>query len=63
LGSSYSDTFQGAPADLSQERKKALGFNTSALHWDLVNTERKQVTAHLKGGQTVTIYENGQFCY
>ena len=63
VGSSYSDTFQGASADLSQERKKELGFNTSALHWDLVNTERKRVTAHLKGGQTVTIYENGQFCY
>jgi len=63
VGSSYSDTFQGAPADLSQEQKKELGFNSSALHWDLVNTERKRVTAHLKGGQTVTIYENGQFCY
>ena len=63
LGSSYSDTFRGSPADLSPKKKKELGFNTSALHWDLVNTERKRVTARLKGGQTVTIYENGQFCY
>jgi len=63
LGSSYSDTFRGSAADLSPNKKKELGFNTSALHWDLVNTERKRITALLKGGQTVTIYENGQFCY
>jgi aminopeptidase len=63
LGSSYSNTFRGRPADLTPDRKNTLGFNTSALHWDLVNTEPKQVTAHLKGGQSVTIYANGQFCY
>lgn len=63
LGSSYSDTFRGKPADLSRNRKKTLGFNTSALHWDLVNTERKRVSARLKKGSNVTIYENGQFCY
>jgi aminopeptidase len=63
LGSSYSDTFRGRPADLTPDKKKALGFNTSALHWDLVNTAPKQVAARLKGGRSVTIYENGQFCY
>ena len=63
LGSSYSDTFRGRPADLNPERKKALGFNTSALHWDLVNTAPKEVTARLKGGRSVVIYTNGQFCY
>ncbi|MGD9331830.1 MAG: aminopeptidase [Desulfobacterales bacterium] len=63
LGSSYSDTFRGAPADLSPDRQKTLGFNTSALHWDLVNTERKRVSAHLKSGAKITIYENGQFCF
>jgi aminopeptidase len=63
LGASYSDTFRGQPADLTAERKKALGFNTSALHWDLVNTEPKEVTARLKGGRSVTVYANGRFCY
>jgi aminopeptidase len=63
LGSSYSDTFRGRPADLNPERKKALGFNTSALHWDLVNTAPKEVTARLKGGRSVVIYTNGEFCY
>jgi aminopeptidase len=63
LGSSYSDTFRGKPAELTTALKKTLGFNTSALHWDLVNTQHKRVSAQLKGGQTVTLYEKGQFCY
>ena len=61
VGSSYSDTFSGDPKKLTREIKKNLGFNDSALHWDLVNTERKRVTARLAGGGKVTIYENGMF--
>jgi len=38
-----------------------MGFNDSALHWDLVNTERKTVTALLDSGEKVIIYENGAF--
>jgi len=61
LGSSYSDTFRGKPAMLTKKLKQQLGFNDSALHWDLVNTEKKTVTAHLAGGRTQVIYENGRF--
>ncbi|MBA3035456.1 MAG: aminopeptidase [Desulfobacterium sp.] len=61
LGSSYSDTFSGNPKNLTKEIKRDLGFNDSALHWDLVNTEKKRVTANLSSGKTVTIYENGKF--
>ncbi|GAB6035473.1 aminopeptidase [Fundidesulfovibrio butyratiphilus] len=61
LGSSYSDTYDGDPAALTEERKTELGFNDSALHWDLVNTESKRVTATLAGGGKKVIYENGQF--
>ncbi|MFH2045018.1 MAG: aminopeptidase [Pseudomonadota bacterium] len=61
LGSSYSDTFSGNPKDLTKDIKKKLGFNDSALHWDLVNTEKKRVTANLASGKTVAIYENGKF--
>jgi aminopeptidase len=43
--------------------KKTLGFNESALHWDLVNTEPKVVTAVLTTGERKVIYENGMFCY
>jgi aminopeptidase len=61
LGSSYSDTFAGDPARLTAATKKRLGFNDSALHWDLVNTEDKVVTAHLTSGKDVVIYEKGEF--
>ena len=63
LGSSYSDTFSGNPSRLTPALRKNLGFNDSALHWDLVNTENKRVTAKLKGGRSLVIYENGQFVY
>ena len=38
-----------------------MGFNDSALHWDLVNTEDKTMTAHLATGEKVIIYESGMF--
>jgi aminopeptidase len=63
LGSSYSDTYTGDTAKLTKKIKAKLGFNDSALHWDLVNTEKKLVTAHLKGGKKKIIYENGEFKY
>ena len=61
LGSSYTDTYRGNSAELTEKLKKKLGFNDSALHWDLVNTEQKRVSAHLKTGGQTTIYEDGQF--
>lgn len=61
VGMSYTDTYDGDPSELTEEMKKKLGFNDSALHWDLVNTEKNMVTAHLKTGKRVVIYENGMF--
>ncbi|MFK4765602.1 aminopeptidase [Desulfobaculum sp. SPO524] len=61
LGASYPGTYAGQQSELSTLLKDELGFNSSALHWDLVNTEAKTVTAHLRGGETRVIYENGQF--
>ncbi len=63
VGASYSDTYNGDPKELTKELKKKLGLNDSALHWDLVNTEKKRVTAHLASGESVTIYEDGEFRY
>ena len=63
LGASYSDTYDGDTSTLTRKIKSKLGFNDSALHWDLVNTEKKQVTAHLKNGKKMVIYENGKFNY
>lgn len=61
VGSSYSDTYDGNPAMLTKEKKEDLGFNDSALHWDLVNTEKKTVTAYLTSGEQKIVYENGMF--
>ena len=61
LGSSYANTYAGDSRKLTAARKRDLGFNESALHWDLVNTEKKLVSAHLKSGKTISIYENGRF--
>jgi aminopeptidase len=63
VGSSYSDTFDGNPGRLTPALKQKLGFNDSALHWDLVNTEKKTVVAHLTSGKRVILYENGLFRY
>ena len=63
VGASYTDTYDGDPAKLTKEMKDKLGFNDSALHWDLVNTEKKTVTAHLASGKKVVVYENGMFSY
>ena len=61
VGASYSNTYSGDPAKLTAAKKRQLGFNDSALHWDFVNTEKKRVTAHLEGGGSKVIYENGIF--
>ncbi|MGD9308046.1 MAG: aminopeptidase [Desulfosarcina sp.] len=63
LGSSYADTYRGDVRSLDKKIKARLGFNDSALHWDLVNTEKKRVVAHLANGRRTTIYENGRFTY
>jgi len=63
LGASYADTYSGDVQSLTKEKKTRLGFNDSALHWDLVNTEKKRVVAHLADGRRTTIYENGCFNY
>ena len=63
VGASYADTYDGDTAKLTKLMKKNLGFNDSALHWDLVNTEKKTVTAHLKTGEKRVVYENGLFKY
>jgi len=63
VGSSYSDTYTGDIRKLTPALKEKLGYNRSAVHWDLVNTEDKKVTATLRNGKKVTIYEKGQFKY
>ncbi|MBI4657158.1 MAG: aminopeptidase [Elusimicrobia bacterium] len=63
VGDSYSDTYSGDIKKLTEKMKKELGFNSSSIHWDLVNIEDKIVKAMLKNGKIITIYEKGQFKY
>lgn len=63
VGASYTDTFAGDQAEMNGALKRQLGFNDSALHWDLVNTENKTVTAQGTAGKKTVIYENGCFRY
>jgi aminopeptidase len=63
IGNAYTDTYTGDASKLNEAAKKRLGYNDSAVHWDLINTEDKKVTATLKNGKKVTIYEKGQFRY
>ncbi|KKS82266.1 MAG: hypothetical protein UV58_C0011G0020 [Candidatus Wolfebacteria bacterium GW2011_GWC1_43_10] len=61
LGASYANAYKGNQRNLNKKLKKRLGFNDSTLHWDLINTENKKVTAYLKSGKKVVIYKNGTF--
>lgn len=63
VGASYTDTYTGNPVAMTRALKQQMGFNDSALHWDLVNTENKTVTAHLSTGERIVVYENGRFRY
>ena len=59
IGSSYPNTFDGK--EKWEEAIKLYNFNKSALHWDLVNIEPKIITAKLKGGREIVVYNNGMF--
>ncbi len=61
LGRSYADTYSGDIKKLDKKMKEKLGFNESSLHWDIVNTEDKTVTAYLKNGKKKIIYDDGMF--
>lgn len=63
LGGSVLESFSGPPELLTPEMQYELGFNASNMHWDLVNTQPKRVTAMLKTGQPKLIYDNGCFVF
>ncbi|QJB57319.1 aminopeptidase [Pseudodesulfovibrio sp. zrk46] len=61
LGGSVLESFTGPVEMLTAELAYELGFNSSEMHWDLVNTQPKRVTAMLAEGRPRLIYENGTF--
>ncbi len=62
VGSAYVDSYTGDVSKLTKKDKAKFGFNDSAQHWDLINTEQKEVVAWLKDGTERIIYQDGQFC-
>lgn len=63
LGAGYPGTYDGNFLDIDETLARNLGFNRSLIHWDLVNTEKKTVTALLAEGGKQLIYEDGRFVY
>lgn len=61
LGRAYEDTFSGNVAKLTKKQSKALGFNDSSVHTDVISTTKRTVTAHLKNGKEKVIYTDGEF--
>lgn len=60
LGQSYRDAIANQEK-YSDEELKAMGFNDSAIHTDIISTSNRRVTAKLKDGRELVIYENGEF--
>jgi aminopeptidase len=61
LGSAYDDTYSKNPQDLTKSVKTQLGFNSCAIHTDIISTTNRIVTAFLTNGSQKTIYQNGEF--
>jgi aminopeptidase len=61
LGNSYHDCYAGDPDGISREQWKALGFNDSSVHTDIISTTDRTVTATLSDGEALVIYADGRF--
>jgi aminopeptidase len=61
LGNAYKDCFPGQATQMKDKDWASLGYNQSPIHIDLISTTPRKVTAHLSGGQTKLIYQNGEF--
>lgn len=61
VGMSYRDCYAGDVRKFTAAQAKKLGYNDSSVHTDMVSTEKRTVTAHLKNGTTKVIYQGGKF--
>jgi aminopeptidase len=61
LGGFLPATFAGPPEELTPELERSLGFNASGIHWDLVSTANRRVSALVPGQGRMTVYEDGEF--
>lgn len=61
LGSAYRDSYTGEAAKVAEKAWQDMGYNTSAIHTDVISTENRVVTAYLANGKIITIYRDGMF--
>ena len=63
IGSAYKDSYPDAKEipKISKEKWLEMGYNDSIVHSDIVNAEKKEVTAFLENGKEVLIYRDGEF--
>ncbi len=61
IGMSYKDCYRGNPAHVSTQEWRAMGFNDSAEHTDMISTTDRTVTATLTSGEKRVIYKDGEF--
>lgn len=61
VGMSYKDCFDGDARTPSKAEWKSLGFNDSGEHCDIISTTDRTVTASLKDGSSLVIYQDGKF--
>jgi len=61
VGRAYRDAFAGDQTKVSEEEWQRLGFNQSVEHTDIIATTEREVTAHLRNGESIVIYSGGEF--
>jgi aminopeptidase len=61
VGRSFYETYTGSIAGKPNSFFNKLGFNSSAIHTDMISTANRTVTATLKGGTKKVIYKDGLF--
>jgi aminopeptidase len=61
VGSSFRESHPGEIKDIKEKEWEELGYNDSVIHMDIVSTEDRTVTAHLKNGETKIIFKDGKF--
>ena len=62
IGLSYTETYDGDEASVSDAEWQRLGYNTDAsLHCDIITTADRTVTAECRDGSRRVIYAGGRF--
>ena len=60
FGNAWHGSYKGREP-LTEILKENIGFNTSGMHIDYINTEDKTITAYLKNGDPLLLYKSGSF--